>query len=108
MSGSTLKDSIALMRGEGSHESYIPFSSVIAPGVVMCRSGELIATFQAKGIAFETVDDASIEQAINNLNILYRTISRSDYAVQIHRLRRPMSDELTPCALSPALPGICP
>lgn len=97
MSGSTLKDSIALMRGEGSHESYIPFSSVIAPGVVMCRSGELIATFQAKGIAFETVDDASIEQAINNLNILYRTISRSDYAVQIHRLRRPMSDELTPC-----------
>ncbi len=92
-----LNERINLMRREGSHNDFIALSSVIAPGVIMCKSGELIATFSAKGISFETVDDVEIEQATNNLNILYRTISRSDFAVQIHRLRRPMADELTPC-----------
>ncbi len=96
--GSGLDEKIRLMRGEGSHESYIPFSSVIAPGVVMCRGGELIATFRLKGIAFETADEIDIEAATGSLNTLYRTVSRSDFAVQIHRLRRPMTDELTPCS----------
>ena len=95
----TLDDKLRLMRQEGSHEAFIALSSVVAPGIVMCKSGELVASFIAKGIAFETVDDVEIEQAANNLNILYRTVSRSDYAVQIHRLRRPMQDELTPCSV---------
>ena len=95
---SAIDDNVRQMRSEGSHVDYISLSSVVAPGVVMCRSGELVATFIAKGIAFETVDDVDIDQATNNLNILYRTISRSDFAMQIHRLRRPMVDELTPCA----------
>lgn len=98
MPNNTLDDKLRLMRAEGSHEAFIALSSVVAPGVVMCKSGELAASFIAKGIAFETVDDIEIEQAANNLNILYRTISRSDYAIQIHRLRRPMQDELTPCS----------
>ena len=92
-----LNERINIMRQEGSHSSYIALSSVVAPGVIMCKSGELIATFVAKGISFETADDVDIDQATNNLNILYRTIARSDFAVQIHRLRRPMVDELTPC-----------
>lgn len=92
-----IEDKLKLMRSEGSHYDLIKLSSVVAPGVVMCRGGELVATFIAQGIAFETVDDVDIAQATNNLNILYRTIARSDYAVQIHRLRRPMIDELTPC-----------
>lgn len=93
----SLEGLIKLMRSEGSHGAYIALSSVIAPGVVMCRSGELVATYQVEGISFETVDDLDIEKATNSLNTLYRTISRSDFAVQIHRLRRPMTDELTPC-----------
>ena len=97
MSEQGFKSIMELMRGEGSHQDFIALSSVVAPGVVLCRSGELVTSYLAKGIAFETVDDVEIEQATKNLNILYRTISRSDFAVQIHRLRRPMQDELTPC-----------
>ena len=87
----------ALMQQEGTICDFVSLSSVVAPSVVMCRDGELVTTFLAKGVSFETVDEIEIEQAVNNLNILYRTIARNDFAVQIHRLRRPMSDELTPC-----------
>lgn len=90
-------DRVGLMRDEGSHDAYISLSSVVAPGVVMCRSGELCATWYARGITFETADDEDIEAGTSLLNTLYRTISRSDYAVQFHRLRRPITDELTPC-----------
>ena len=97
MHDTNLDENLKLLRRESSHNEYIYLSSVVAPSVCMCRSGELVTTFIAKGIAFETVDDLDIEQATNNLNILYRAVARSDFAVQIHRLRRPMIDELTAC-----------
>lgn len=97
MHDTNLDENLKLLRRESSHNEYIYLSSVVAPNVCMCRSGELVTTFIAKGIAFETVDDLDIEQATNNLNILYRAVARSDFAVQIHRLRRPMIDELTAC-----------
>lgn len=88
-------EKIELMRNEGSLSGFIPFSSIVAPGIVMCRDGELVTSFLCKGISFETVDEIDLEQAINNLNVLYRAISKRDFAVQVHRLRRPIKDELT-------------
>ncbi|MCK0535746.1 VirB4 family type IV secretion/conjugal transfer ATPase [Anaerobiospirillum sp. NML120511] len=98
MGASNFKESIDMMRAEGAINNFIPLSSVVAPGVVMGRDGELISSFIAKGITFETADDIEIDQGINNLNILYRTISNSNYALQLHRLRRPMQDELNCCS----------
>lgn len=86
-----------LMQNERSICDFVPMSSLVAPSVVMCRDGELVTTFLAKGVSFETVDEYEIQQAVNNLNTLYRTIANSDLAVQIHRLRRPIRDALTPC-----------
>lgn len=91
-------EAIDLMRQEGSINNFISLSSVVASGVVIGRDGELISSYQAKGISFETVDGIDLDLAINNLNILYRTIANSDFAVQVHRLRRPIKDELTPCS----------
>ena len=93
-----LSGKIKLMQGDGSFDRFVQLSSVIAPSVVIGRDGELVTSYILKGIAFETVDDIEIDQAVNNLNILYRAIARNDYAVQVHRLRRPMQDSLTPCA----------
>lgn len=94
---STLGQRVKLQQGEGSLDQFINLSSVIAPSIVMGRNGELVSTWKAQGISFETVDDADIDSATNNLNILYRAISRSDLALQIHRIRRPLIDELTEC-----------
>lgn len=88
---------IKLMQGDSSFDRFVQLSSVIAPSVVMGRDGELVASYMLKGIAFETVDEVELDQAVNTLNILYRAVARNDYAVQIHRLRRPMRDSLTPC-----------
>lgn len=92
-----IPNTIEIMRLEGSINNFISLSSVVDSGVVMCRDGELVSSFLAKGISFETADDIDLDQAISNLNILYRTIARSDFAVQIHRLRRPIKDELAAC-----------
>lgn len=92
-----IDDKQRLLRNEAAIDQFINLSSVIAPSVVMGRDGELISTFLVKGISFETVDEIEIEQAVNNLNILYISLARNDISVQIHRLRRPMQDELTPC-----------
>lgn len=93
-----LSGKIKLMQGDNSFDRFVQLSSVIAPSVVMGRDGELVASYMLKGIAFETVDEVELDQAVNTLNILYRAVARNDYAVQIHRLRRPMQDSLTPCA----------
>lgn len=93
-----VRQKLGLMRQEGSLSDFIGLSSIIAPGTIMGRNGELVASYSAKGIAFETEDQLSIEDAVRNTNTLYRAIARNDVAVQIHRLRRPMADELTACA----------
>lgn len=80
---------------EKSLTGYIPFSSVVAPGVVYCRNGELISTFRCCGIPFETCNDDDIDSAASRLNTFYGSLSRSDIAVQIHRIRRPVFDSLS-------------
>lgn len=84
-----------LWKKEKSLSGYIPFSSIVAPGVVYCRSGELIATFRCAGIPFETCNDDDIDSAASRLNTFYGSLSRSDIAVQIHRIRRPVCDSLS-------------
>lgn len=84
-----------LVEGEGSLGKFINLSSVIAPSVVMGRGGELLTSFRVSGIPFETVDDQEVDIAVDQLNTLYRSIASSEIAVQIHRLRRPLVDELS-------------
>lgn len=91
----SLLQRIKLMKGENSVSQFINLSSVIAPSIVFGRDGEMISTWRANGIAFETVNDAEINTAVEQMNTLYRVIARSDVAVQIHRIRRPLQDQLT-------------
>ena len=91
----TLNKVLHLVEGEGSLGKFINLSSVIAPSVVMGRGGELLTSFRVSGIPFETVDDQEVDIAVDQLNTLYRSIASSEIAVQIHRLRRPLVDELS-------------
>lgn len=79
---------------------FIKLSSVIAPSVIIGRDGELVTTWKIQGMAFETSEDITLDGAVNSLNILYRSLAsvKTSLAVQIHRLRRPMTDELSACS----------
>ena len=94
-----LENRVRLMQSAKSVGKFINLSSVIAPSVVIGRDGELVTTWKIQGMAFETSEDITLDGAINSLNILYRSLAsnKTALAVQIHRLRRPMTDELSAC-----------
>lgn len=83
-----------------SVESAIPYSSAVAPGVVMGRKGELFASWRLAGVSFETSDDAALERDAESLNLLYRSLP-AGAAVTCHRVRRRFTDALS----DPAEPG---
>ena len=83
---------------EKSIDDYLPFSSLVADDVVMCRNGELIGTFKLTGIAFETKDDDVLDLTSHRLNTFYRTLAQNHIAIQIHRVRRVINDRLTSTA----------
>lgn len=85
----------SLWEKEKRLSDFIPFSSVIAPGIVYCRNGELISTFRLEGIAFETSDNELTDIASMNLNSFYCNISKPTLAIQTHRVRRYVTDKLS-------------
>ena len=79
-----------------SFSHYIQLSSVIADNIVCGKGGELVASWKLRGLAFETADDIDVETATDAVNTLYRALAQTEkLAVQVHRIRRPMTDELT-------------
>lgn len=93
-----IKEKFQKLVREKSIDEYLPFSSLVADDVVMCRGGELIGTFRLTGIAFETKDDDALDLSSYRLNTFYRTLAQSHVAVQIHRVRRVIHDRLTSTA----------
>ena len=82
------------LRREKTVSDYIPYSSCVAPGIVLCRNGDLVTTFRAQGIPFETVEDDLIDAAFRQFNVFLRAISDSRVAIVVHRIRRPVQDRL--------------
>ena len=63
----------------------------------MERDGCLIATMKLNGIPFETQSPEDLTIMSSQLNGFYRTLDRPDLAIQIHRVRRNISDSLSVC-----------
>lgn len=82
-------------REEAGIEPYVRYSSVVAPGVVMCREGEMIATWRVAGVPFETAGEKMLETASVQVNTLFRQLNKPELAVQIHRVRRHVRDSLS-------------
>ena len=83
-------------RSQPTYSRYIGLSSVIADGIVCGTSGELVASWKLRGMSFETADDTDLDIAANSVNTLYRALAQTgNIAVQVHRIRRPLVDELT-------------
>ena len=75
-------------------EEFIPFSSILAPGVVITKNGDLLATWRLSGVSFETLSEAQKDTYTNAINAALRGIGSEEYAVVSHRSRRVISDEL--------------
>ena len=60
----------------------------------MERDGCLIATMKLNGISFETQSPEYLTIMSSQVNGFYRTLDRADLAIQIHRVRRNISDSL--------------
>ena len=58
----------ALENSEKSLSEFIPYSAVIAPGVVICREGDLVATVKISGKVFEAVSNEALQRDAERQN----------------------------------------
>ena len=58
----------SLDNSEKSLSQFIPFSAVIAPGVVICREGDLVATVKISGKVFEAVSNEALQRDAERQN----------------------------------------
>ena len=82
-------------RRDLSVADFIPFSTVIAPGIVMTRQGDLLASWQARGVFFETATEDELDSWAQQINVAIRTAVPTGKAIYIHRVRKTVSDALS-------------
>ena len=89
----------SLDNSEKSLSQFIPFSAVIAPGVVICREGDLVATVKISGKVFEAVSNEALqrdaERQNNFLKVMASASSTDEMSLKVHRIRRVVHDELS-------------
>ena len=89
----------ALENSEKSLPEFIPYSAVIAPGVVICREGDLVATVKISGKVFEAVSNEALqrdaERQNNFLKVMASASSTDEMSLKVHRIRRVVHDELS-------------
>ena len=89
----------SLDNSEKSLSQFIPYSAVIAPGVVICREGDLVATVKISGKVFEAVSNEALqrdaERQNNFLKVMASASSTDEMSLKVHRIRRVVHDELS-------------
>lgn len=89
----------SLDNSEKSLSQFIPYSALIAPGVVICRDGDLIATVKISGKVFEAVSNEALqrdaERQNNFLKVMASASSTDEMSLKVHRIRRVVHDELS-------------
>lgn len=89
----------ALENSEKSLSEFIPYSAVIAPGVVICREGDLVATVKISGKVFEAVSNEALqrdaERQNNFLKVMASASSTDEMSLKVHRIRRVVHDQLS-------------
>jgi len=91
----TAKEFASAARAEVPTADYLPYGSMVAPGVVKLRGGGYLASWRLAGIAFETADPGTINERKQALHHFIRSLSGGDYALWTHRVRRAVSPRLS-------------
>src|SRR5471030_1193242 len=83
-------------RAEVPSADFIPFGSMVAPGVVRLRAGGgYLAAWRLDGIAFETADAGYIHERMEALHHFIRSLGGGHYALWSHKVRRKVRERLT-------------
>ena len=75
--------------------SHIPFSSSVTDHIVSTTNGDFISTWNVEGLSFEGMAPDEIHSRMDALNLFIRGLSNGKFAFWTHRVRRPVSDELS-------------
>ena len=76
------------------YSKFIPYSSHVAPNVVITRNGDLVTTWCCKGIAFETEDDYKLGLSKESLNALIQSFSKKGISFYQHNVRHKVNETL--------------
>jgi len=78
----------AAMRREIVAAERVPYAAHVAPHIVRTTLGDYLQTFRLGGAAFETNDDAELNNWHERLNVLWRNIACPNVALWTHVIRR--------------------
>ncbi len=92
----------AAMRREKNAADRVPYGAHVSPHVVRTAFGDYLQTLRLGGAAFESNDDAVLNNWHERLNVLWRNIAAPNVALWIHVIRRPRLRRRTPGQVSRA------
>lgn len=75
--------------------THIPFSSPITDHIVSTNNGDYMSTWCIEGLSFEGMSFDEVYARMDALNLFVRGLSNGKYAFWSHRVRRPITDELS-------------
>lgn len=75
-------------------EKFIPYSSLIADGVVITKDCMLLATWEVSGIGFECESDVTLDSLNNRLNMLFMAFANEPVGFYCHNCRHFIEDKL--------------
>lgn len=76
------------------YSKFIPFSSHIAPNIVITRNGDLVATWRCKGVTFETAENYELNLNKERLNTLIQSFSKKGISFYQHNIRHKVNETL--------------
>ncbi|MEZ7731803.1 VirB4 family type IV secretion/conjugal transfer ATPase [Haemophilus sp. 27098_8_127] len=76
------------------YSKFIPYSSHIAPNVVITRNGDLVATWCCKGVTFETAENYELNLSKEKLNTLIQSFSKKGVSFYQHNIRHKVNETL--------------
>lgn len=88
------KLSIVALHNEPNFEKLIPYSSIIAPSVVMTKDYLLVSTYKIDGVCFEAESDSNLAFINESLNMCFRAFSNEPISFYFHNVRHRINDSL--------------
>lgn len=81
---------------ERASAPFIPYSAHVAPNTIVTKDGDFMRMWKVGGITHESSDPADIQQRMDELNTMLRSIGKDGEHVAIwsHQVRRKTSDRL--------------
>jgi type IV secretion system protein VirB4 len=78
----------ARLRRELKASERIPYTALVADGIVRTAAGDYVEVFKLSGASFETADDVELNTYHERLNVLWRNLASPQVALWSHVIRR--------------------